>query len=199
MKLLILATAALLSTNAFAVPVLINGSFETNTQSGQYADPWVFSGGFGWGVVSTNQPGWDAVASSGNYLAFLQNSTPVTTSISQTFISTEIDNYTFSFDHALRPIYNNSTHALTIALDGIQLGLYHPSLGWTSETVNAFNIGAGSHTLTFNGITTVAGDSSVLLDNVVMNAIPAVPEPSTAALLALGLSLIGLSTRRRSK
>ena len=57
--------------------------------------------------------------------------------------------------------------------------------------ITAFNLGNSTFTAQFNGFTTSATVS-------VVNSLPAVPEPSSAALLAMGLSFaLALSIRAR--
>ncbi|MDN2708410.1 MULTISPECIES: FxDxF family PEP-CTERM protein [unclassified Janthinobacterium] len=197
MKHLIAAVAAtLLSSAALAsTPVLSNGGFENNTVGGGYvygnvAPGWSFTGGAG---VSASYTAWNGVAQEGNAFAFLQN----TASISQSFVSSGAADYTFAFNLALRPGYDQG-QAVTVSLDGSLLGQYAvTNTGWTSFNVNALNIGAGSHTLSFAGINpNNAYDTSAFLDGVSMN-VSAVPEPGTYAMLLAGLGLLGFMARRR--
>lgn len=194
-RLVVLAVAALCSAGAFAAtPSISNGSFETNTVGSGYwygdaASGWSFTGGAG---VSASYTAWNGVASSGNDFAFLQNSA----SLSQTFTSTGSANYTFDFDLALRPGYY-AGQAVSVSLDGAVLGQYTASLGWSTTSVSASNIAAGSHTLTFTGLNpTKAYDTSAFVDNIKMN-VSAVPEADTYAMLLAGLGLIGFVARRR--
>ena len=194
-RLVMLAVASLFSVSALAaVPTIDNGSFETNTVGsgywyGQAASDWSFTGGAG---VSANNTAWDGVTQSGNYFAFLQN----TASIAQTFTSSVAANYTFDFDMALRQGYN-AGQAVTVSLDGVLLGQYSASLGWSSLSATATDIGAGLHTLTFAGINPLnMGDTSAFVDNVSMS-VSAVPEADTYAMLLAGLGLVGFVARRR--
>lgn len=197
MKRLIATTAAfLLSTSAFAsTPVLVNGSFETNTVGGGYAygnvaAGWDFGSGSG---VSANGTAWNGAAQDGNAFAFLQN----ISSLSQSFVSTVAADYSFAFNLALRPGYSPG-QSVSVSLDGTQLGQYAvTSTGWSSFSLNALNIGAGSHTLSFAGTNpTSAFDTTAFVDNVSMTVSP-VPEPGTYAMLLAGLGLLGLVARRR--
>lgn len=197
MKRLIATTAAfLLSTSAFAsTPVLVNGSFENNTVGGGYAygnvaAGWDFGSGSG---VSANGTAWNGSAQDGNAFAFLQN----ISSLSQSFVSTAAANYGFAFNLALRPGYSPG-QSVTVSLDGTQLGQYGvTSTGWTSFNLNALNIGAGTHTLSFAGTNpSNAFDTTAFVDNVSMT-VSAVPEPGTYAMLLAGLGLLGFMARRR--
>ena len=197
MKRVLAAVAAtLLGTSAFAAtPVLVNGSFETNTVGGGYAYGNVAAG---WNIdsvaaVSANGTAWNGTAQDGNAFAALQN----VSSISQTFANTSAADYSFAFSLALRPGYNPG-QAVSVSLDGSLLGQYDvTSTGWTSFSVNALNIAAGSHTLSFGGTNpTKAFDTTAFLDNVSMS-VSAVPEPGTYAMLLAGLGLLGFVARRR--
>ncbi|CDG81543.1 FxDxF family PEP-CTERM protein [Janthinobacterium agaricidamnosum] len=197
-RLLISAVLALASSGASAdTPILKNTSFEINTVGsnyayGQVAADWVFSKT--WSGVSASGTAWNGTASDGRYFAFLQN----TSSIAQTFTTTETADYSFSFDLALRPGYNVG-QVVEVSLDGQQLGLYSfNGYGWKNNTASAFNIGAGSHTLTFAGLNPGnARDTSAFLDNIKAVNVSAVPEPETYAMLLAGLGLLGFVVRRR--
>jgi hypothetical protein len=193
-RLVMLAVSSLFSAAALAAtPTIDNGSFETTTVGSGYwygnaASGWSFLDGAG---VTANGTAWNGAASDGAYFAFLQN----TASITQTFTSTVAASYTFDFDLALRAGYA-AGQVVAVSLDGVELGQYTASLGWSSTTVSAYNIGAGSHTLSFAGITTNAGDTSAFLDNVAMS-VSAVPEADTYAMLLAGLGVVGFVARRR--
>lgn len=179
-----------------ADPVLVNTGFEVNTVGAGYAygdvaTGWDFSGGAG---VSANNTAWKGVTTSGNYFAFLQ----VVSSISQTFSSGSLSNYSFSFDSALRPGYQ-SGQTVQVSLDGQLLGtVASMTTAWITTTFSATNVAAGTHTLSFSGTADYLqfGDTSAFIDNIRMTVTP-VPEPETYAMMLAGLGLLGCMARRK--
>jgi hypothetical protein len=196
-RFLVASIFTLASASVFAAsPSLSNGSFESNSVGGGYAygnvaAGWSFTGGSG---VSSNHTAWGGTTSSGSHFAFLQN----TARIAQSFVSTSAFNYTFFFDNALRALYDVG-QTVVVQLDGNQIGTFTPTTSWSSVSVSALNVGAGSHTLAFLGTNpTHASDTSAFIDNVSMSVSP-VPEPETYALTLAGLGLLGSFARRRKQ
>jgi hypothetical protein len=196
-RFLVASIFTLASASVFAAsPSLSNGSFESNSVGGGYAygnvaAGWSFTGGSG---VSSNGTAWRGTTSSGSHFAFLQN----TASISQSFVSTSAFNYTFFFDTALRAFYN-AGQRVVVQLNGNQIGAFTPTTSWSSVSVSALNVGAGTHTLSFLGTNpTHASDTSAFIDNVSISVSP-VPEPETYALMLAGLGLMGSLARRRKQ
>lgn len=194
-RLVMLAVSSLFSAAALAAtPTIVNGSFETNSVNGNYAygevaSGWSISSGAG---VSANNTAWTGTTATGSYFAFLQN----VSSMSQTFTSSSAANYSFSFDLALRSGYS-AGQAVSVSLDGVELGTYTASLLWSSTNAVAANIAAGTHTLTFAGLNPGnAFDTTAFVDNVSMS-VSAVPEADTYAMLLAGLGVVGFVARRR--
>ncbi|MYM23277.1 PEP-CTERM sorting domain-containing protein [Duganella sp. FT135W] len=194
-KLIAAAVVGLLSTSAFAaVPSLTNASFEDNTVGNGYAygnvaSGWSFTGG---GAVSHNYTAWNGVTASGDYFAVLQTAA----SISQTFTSDVGGVYSINFDMALRSGYN-AGQVVSVTLDGNNLGTFPAaSTAWGNFSTSSITLGAGAHTLSFQGLTQDHGDTSAFIDNVSLN-VSAVPEPATYGMLMAGLGLVGFVARRR--
>lgn len=198
-KLVLFAISALSIGSAAAAPNLLNGSFESNSVGSGYvygptASPWSFTGGAG---ISHSHTAWNGVASDGAYFAFLQN----TSSLSQSFDSDVAEDYSFVFDFAARSGYPTG-QIVQVALDGALLGSFTASnTAWTTYTVTALNIAAGTHTLEFTGFAK-GSDQSAFIDNVRMTAtavMAPVPEPETYGMMMAGLGLLGVLGRRKQK
>lgn len=204
MKKIALLAALLGSLSAFgaaqAANLVTNGSFEDSVQA---------SGT--WAVYNT-LPGWATVDGSGielrndvagqasDGLNYVELDAYGNSTMSQGIVTTAGAAYTLSFDYSARigvgadsnPIevfWNGQSIAVTTA-DGTGNGAHV----WQNFSFDV--VGTGFDTLSFRaiGINDSLGGS---LDTVALTA--AVPEPSTCALMALGLGLIGTTLRQRRR
>jgi hypothetical protein len=58
-----------------------------------------------------------------------------------------------------------------VLVDGIVVGSFTPSdTSYQSFSTPVFNVTAGSHTITFQGLNSVGGDNTVLVDEIALQA-----------------------------
>ena len=201
---------AAISSAAHATPVLQNADFaDNNVTPGGYnyssswggdvsAPGWTFSGLSG---ISANSGAWGAVApAGGSAYAFLQtgfNDPSYNGNFSQTFNSTGTNNLTFSFNLAERINCCGDIGAQVVGVffDGVQLNAFQPdaSGAWSLYSVMINNVAAGSHTVSFAGLTTSPDTAAFVADVQLMST--AVPEPSVLALLGLAMFAFGAARR----
>ena len=155
---------------------------------------WTF--GAGTGVV--NPLTANVAAAEGRQYAFLQNASG---QISQTFNLAQDGLADVSFLYGLRPYYG-AGQQLQVFLDNQLVSTLSAAnvapLSWSSANLTLGTLAAGNHTLAFAG-TGFAGsaDTTMFLDKVAVN-VTAVPEPSSALMLSLGLGGLLLARRRQA-
>jgi hypothetical protein len=163
---------------------LTNGGFETGDFTG-----WSTSNLNATGVVTS---GFDGYAShSGNYFAALGNvgSQGI---ISQTFSDTAGVQYDFSFWLAS----NGTPNTFAASIDGTTV-LGPADIGTQGYTLYSFLFtGTGSDIISFSERD---DPSYIALDDVSVNAVSAVPEPSALLLVATGIAGFSGVLRRRTR
>jgi hypothetical protein len=155
-------SVAALSTNlldqGFEVPPLSIGTFRYNPTG----SPWLFSGTTG---VSANGSAFTAAnppAPQGSDVSFVQGKG----SISQV-VAFNNDTYAISFMAAQRG-NQLSGQTFQVLVDGVVISTFNSVNGsnYRKLMTSTFSIGAGAHTVTFQGTNIKGGDNTVLLDQV---------------------------------
>lgn len=198
-KLAIALAALVVSATVFAAPInaLDNAGFEAPNQFGRYTylrganNGWNFSGtGSG---VAANGSGFNVIGASGNQAGFLQSQG---SSFSQNFDFAGAQ-ASISFLAESRRGYGGNP--ISVMIDSMLLSFagttsFTPgtSTSFTSYTTDLISLSSGVHSLTFSGLGRGRRDVTSFIDSVTINA---VPEPTTVALLGLGL--LGLAASRR--
>lgn len=165
--LFVLAPVLLNSTPSWAqVPTIPNSGFETPAVgSGNYqATPggasWSFAGSAG---VSANGSAFTAgnpVAPQGTQVAYVQT----TGSFSQS-VTFAAGTYSLNFRAAQRGNWGTSREDIRVFVDGAAVGTFTPAgTAYSAFTTSAFTLAAGNHTLKFEGLNTVGGDNTALID-----------------------------------
>jgi len=206
-RLTAVASAIAFSGVCHGASLLINGSFESTTQtSGTWhvypsIDGWTTT--FGKGIEIRNNVAGSAQEGS-NFVELDSHPNPGNSWMSQTFSSPNsvLD---ISYWYAARPGTGKSTNGIEIWLNGTEIGnLFSPgdsgdgtdNTTWALYSAIVTGI-SGSNTLEFRAVGTsdTYGGS---LDNVSVSAVQAVPVPGTLGLLGLGLAAMGVLRRRKA-
>ena len=186
------AAAAGLSDAGFESPSLGTGNFQYDPTG----TPWSYSGSAG---VTSNGTGFSAgnpPAPQGVQVAFIQAGG----AFSQVVNGMTAGSYVLSFDAAQRGNYGTSREDFEVLVDGTVVGTFTPTgTSYAVYTTVAFTVTAGAHTITFQGLDSVGGDNTALLDAVNVNptvsgptvATPAAASPGTVAGTTAALSVLG--------
>ena len=200
--------AALLAASVFSsaahASLIVNGSFETNLQA-----PGTFS-------VPANLAGWvggsDGVELRNNFegaafdsMNFIELDTFSNSSLSQSIATTLLGQvYALSFAYSPREGVAASSNGIEAFWNGVSLGIFTgdgAAIGsgnvWTVQNFFVTGTGAGD-TLRFNAVGTSDQFGGGLDAISLIAAATAVPEPTTLALLALGLAGLGFSLRKKA-
>ena len=204
--------AIALSSPALSADLITNGSFETGNFAG-----WTLGnvgGGTAPVVIHYNQSGnypvgafgeaIPAPAAGGNFAAYFSSDTANPDTLKQSVNVVAGQTYSLSFDYYVpQNGYNNPFDAtLSFLVGGSQAGDIlqagspsgTPVQSWKSFSTlyTANTTGAVDLAFQFRGLGVTAADFAV--DKISMNA---VPEPTTWAMMILGMGIVGSSMRRR--
>lgn len=105
-------------------------------------------------------------APQGTQVAFLQK----LGSFSQTISGWNAGSYQINFQAAQRANYGTRQN-FNVLIDGNNVGTFATTnTSYQSFTTNAFQVQAGSHTITFQGLNSLGGDSTSFIDNITIQA-----------------------------
>jgi hypothetical protein len=153
-----------LNDTGFESPALANGAFQYNPSGAA----WTF---FGHAGLATNGSAFTAAnanAPQGNQVAFVQNLGSVGQSM---FLPA--GTFNVSFAAAQRGSSQASAQTFQVLLDNAAIGTFNNLTGsrYTTLTTSNFTVAAGVHKIVFQGTDLKGGDNTVLLDQVLVNAI----------------------------
>ncbi len=82
--------------------------------------------------------------------------------------------YELTFDAAQRGNYLFSQQDVQVLVDGVVVDTFTPpGTSYASYTTDAFTVAAGSHTIAFQGLDSIGGDNSALIDDVQLISVTA--------------------------
>ena len=152
------ASSDQVSDGTFATPVLAASSYVTATNG----SPWQFSGLSGITANGSAITSGSANAPSGTQAAFIMNGSSMTYNV-----YLDADTYSLSLESAQRAKAQSQNQQIEILVDNIPIGWILPtSTKYAAYQAPNFTVGAGMHTITFQGVNPPSGQSTVLIDNV---------------------------------
>jgi hypothetical protein len=136
---------------------------------------WTFSGPAGISGNGSAFTGSNPPAPQGVQVAFLQEASSITQSVAGWSAGT----YVLTFDAAQRA--NMASHQnFNVLIDGNVMSTFTPSsTSYQSYSTAPFTVGAGNHTIAFQGLNSTGGDNTVFLDQVALTSdvIPSIGDP----------------------
>lgn len=204
----VLGLACSASSAVAATNIVTNGSFEANNIGNV---PWTYlSSVTGWTSTGefeiqkgSNAGGWGSfnTADAGNQYLEL-NSTKLTT-VSQVLNTSKGTTYELSFDFSGRSdTPGGAPSKMAIYWNGVDIGTVSakPNSGWIDLSFDNLIATAGKTTLSFKSLgPTSAPSYGSYLDDVVVTAVPSVPEPASMAMLLGGLGMLAFTIHRRKQ
>jgi uncharacterized protein (TIGR03118 family) len=151
----------------------LQGGFETpNVGTGPSAyqyDPvgsaWTFDSSSGVAGNGSDFTSGNPDAPQGTQVAFLQ----ATGSFSQS-VTLDAGTYSLTFAAAQRGNYQASSQTFEVLVDGNVVGTFTPGdTSYAAFTTANFTVGAGTHTIAFQGLDPNGGDNTAFVDNVQLN------------------------------
>ena len=201
----VILMAVMASSSSAWAGLLANGDFEaTQYAAGTYTYPhgtvdgWAYAGDSGIINVQApnpfNSPNASPTGYDGNQYGFVQT----TGTISQSFNSSGgVFSLSFLDAGRLAPCCNGS-QSFEVLIDDDVVGTFSTTNNgvFAQQMISSISLDAGSHTLMFEGLDPGGGDVTSYIDNVNLTQ---VPEPSSFALLGVGLGGIAAFGLRRRR
>jgi hypothetical protein len=167
------------SSAGFQFPVLPSGTFQYYPTG----SPWTFNGSSGLATSGSAFTSGNPTPPAGNQVAFIQATSSISESVA--FLA---GTYDISFSAAQRANSQASAQTFQVLVDGKVVGNFNYLMGtsYSTLTTSSFTVGAGNHTIVFQGTDLNGGDNTVLLNQVTINPLPAALNDSDFELPALG-------------
>ncbi len=160
-------TAAGLSDAGFESPSLGTGGYFEYGPSGT---AWTYSSSAGVAGNGSVFTSGNPDAPEGTQVGFLQAGG----SFSQVVAGMAAGTYELTFDAAQRGNYLLSQQDVQVLVDGVVVDTFTPpGTSYASYATDAFTVAAGSHTIAFQGLDTIGGDNTALIDDVEMTQVTA--------------------------
>ena len=162
------------------LPALGDASFETpslgsgGSQSVPPGTPWAFTGNSGIAAAGNGFTTGNPSIPDGNQVGYLNG----TAAISQTITGWATGSYLITLNVAQCGNYGGHQEDFRILIDGVNLGTFQPSGTAYQTFAAAFTTGAGTHTVTIQGLNTAGGDNTALLDAITITTAPVVRDAS---------------------
>jgi hypothetical protein len=138
-----------------------------NFQYRPAGSPWTFSGSSGIAANNSSFTSGNPSAPEGTQVAFLQT----TGSFSQSVSNWSASSYVLTFNAAQRGNYQASRQDFQVLVDGVVVGTFTPSgTSYQSLSTAVFNVTAGSHTITFQGLNSAGGNNTVFVDQIALES-----------------------------
>jgi hypothetical protein len=159
------------------------GSFQYNPSG----TPWTFNSlsGLNGSGITGNGSGFTAQnpnAPEGVQVGFVQG----TSQISQS-VSLPAGSYAVNFDAAQRVQWQSGDQKFNVLVDGKVVGTIDPANGnYQAYQTGSFDVPAGSHTLTFQGLNPLGGDHTAFIDDVKFLSLGTTTPPTTTLTVGPG-------------
>jgi hypothetical protein len=154
----------------FEAPVVGNGAYQPNPGG----SPWTFSATSGISGNGSALTAGNPNAPEGSQVAYLQGQG----TISQTINFATAGLYTLSFQAAQRANVPGSNQAFQVEIDGTVLGTFTPAgTSYGMLGTNSFSVAAGSHVISFVGLTTSGQKGAAFIDAVTIHVLNTIADP----------------------